>query len=128
MKCSCDVRKYQREDNYGVMLYFYIHHKYDRTDLIVNKLLHFRLSRLRTSGTLARMKMSWWGLRMSCAINSDFTKFGFDQTVSAFVMWFSGLSLAVCFLLGEIVHRRYSRQHKIKLNKFRIETASAHAK
>ena len=65
---------------------------------------------------------------MSCAINSDFTNFGFDKTVSAFVLWFSGLSLAVCFLLGEMVRRRYSGKHKITLNQFRIETATAHSK
>ena len=65
---------------------------------------------------------------MSCAINSDFTKFGFDQTVSAFVVWLSGLSLTVCFLLGEMVRKRYSRKYNITLDQFRIETASSHSK
>ena len=65
---------------------------------------------------------------MSCAMNLNYTKFGFDQTVSAFILWFSGLSLAVCFLLGETVHRRYSGKHKITLDQFRIETASALSK
>ena len=58
---------------------------------------------------------------MSCAMNSNFEKCGFDQTVSAFVMWFSGLSLGVCFLLGEMVLSRYSRKHTYKLNQYRIE-------
>ena len=55
---------------------------------------------------------------MPCALNSDFEKFGFDQTVSAFAMWSAGLGLAVCCLAGEMVHRmvqQHSRENEMKV-------------
>ena len=104
--------RYQRADNYGVPLYIYFHNLFDSNRLIINKLFHFRLSKLTASGSLARIRKSWWGPEKSCAMNSNFENCGFDQTVSAFVVWFSGLFLGVCFLLGEMV--RNSRKHRKK--------------
>ena len=68
----------------------------------MNHNLSPRLRRLISSGAIQRLEKKWWGPRYPCKNDGyQFEKFGFSQTVLAFMAMAGGIVLSCIALMAE---------------------------